>query len=140
VPFLPLPRRRQSNQSPPHHPFQPPWPGQSVTIPPLLLPMCPLGPQPTLGMETSSFALVYSRWCRQTSSVVFHVRTQMRIYITSLSYAKPSSSRMSHLKAPSSACFPSPSRGRRSSGSTRARKLSTHGTNVPRCSSRNFSP
>ena len=89
-----------------------------------LLPMCPLGPQSTLGMETSSFALAYLRWCRQTSFVVCQVRTQTRIYRTSLSYEKPSSSRMSHLKASSSACFPSPSRGRRSNGSTRARKLS----------------
>jgi len=124
----------------PHHLFQPPWLGHSATIPPPLLPTCPLGPQSTLGMETSSFALAYSRWCRQTSSMICQGRTQTCIYRTSLSCAKPSSSRMSHLKASSSACFPSLSRGRQCNGSTRARKLSTRGTNVPRCSLRNFSP
>jgi hypothetical protein len=45
------------------------------------------------------------------------------------------SSRTSHLSASVSACFPSPSWGRRSSGCTRTRKLSRCRTNVPQRSS-----
>ena len=124
----------------PHHPFELPWPGHSVTIPPPLLPTCPLGPQSTLGMENSSFALAYSRWCRQTSSMACHMRMQMLIFNTSLSCSTPSSSKTSHQLASSFAYFLSPLRGKWNSGSTRARKLPTHGTNVPQHSSSISSP
>jgi hypothetical protein len=47
----------QSNHSPPYDPLLSPWPSHSATTPPLLLPMCPLGPLSTLGPKTLSCAL-----------------------------------------------------------------------------------
>jgi hypothetical protein len=47
-----------------------------MTTPPLLLPMCPLGLLSTRELETLSYALAWSRWCRQTNSMVCQARMQ----------------------------------------------------------------
>ena len=65
----------------------------------------------------------------------FPSRMQVHTCNTSLIYAKQSSSKTSHQLALGSVYFPSPSWGRRNSGSIRKRKQSVHGTNVPQHSS-----
>jgi hypothetical protein len=59
---------------------------------------------------------------------------------TSLNCVTQSPSRTSHRRVSGFSCFLSPFQGRRNSGSTKKRKLSNHGTNVPQRSSLNSSP
>jgi hypothetical protein len=100
----------------------------------------PVGPAVNTRMRISISIPVSSWWCKQINSMVCLVRTRTRISNTSSSCVTRLSSKTSHLRASGSAYFPSPSRGRRSSGATRKMKLSRRGTNVPRCSSSNSSP
>jgi hypothetical protein len=93
-----------------------------------------------LGRWTLSSIPISSQWCRRTNSMVCLVRTQTHISNTSSNCATQLSSRMLHLRALGSACFPSPSWGRQNSGFTKKRKLLSHETNVPWRSLPNFSP